>query len=64
MYIHCMLSVYFKISLKRGQTPSANIQGGGIYKSKGGPILKVGKADSKAPPGLPEINPMLTCTHS
>ena len=36
-----------RISLKRGQTLSAKIQGGGgKYKSKGGnPILMIGKAN-------------------
>ena len=72
-------SVYFRISLKRGQTFSAIIQGGAntqIQEEGGGegnPILKIGESQllgrrggggGKAPPGPPEINPAHIQVHT
>ena len=45
-----LYSVYFRISLKRGQSPSAKIQGGGAIqiREEGG-----GGMQGEAPPGPP-----------
>ena len=76
MYMHIHVhSVYFGISLKRGQMPSAKIQGGGgtckykggqphIIKDRESQLLRGGANQSQGGQKLPlplEINP--ACTH-
>jgi hypothetical protein len=63
------LRVYFRISLKRGQTHRSKLQGGGganINPRRGNPTLNIGKANlqrginpkgGKSTPCPPEINP-------